>query len=368
MAFFFRCGLAKRPSGDRFGFGDPFLAAARIETLDLEAAIVVHQQLRPFLIGKDAAGNLLTLIASARLHGLNPEAYLRDVFRVFPHWPRDRYLELCPRDWPSTRARLDAAQLQAEVAELGSARTVYREFQATPQYRWGLLSEALGAECWLKHENHTPIGAFKVRGGLVYMERLKRAGRIVVPITGRPAEPPFRSQPVCNAMTQHSIAKWADAEVIVYIGCGERGNEMTEVLQEFPHLIDPRSGRPLMERTVLIANTSNMPVAAREASIYTGITIAEYYRDMGYHVALMADSTSRWAEALREVSGRLEEMPGEEGYPAYLLSRLAEFYERGGRVTCLGQAGRVGSVTLIGADRGDRAAPRRSRRRFSGRS
>jgi len=150
-----------------------------------------------------------------------------------------------------------------------------------------------------------------------------------------------------KTVTQHSIAKWADAQVIVYIGCGERGNEMTEVLQEFPHLIDPRSGRPLMERTVLIANTSNMPVAAREASIYTGITIAEYYRDMGYHVALMADSTSRWAEALREVSGRLEEMPAEEGYPAYLAGRLAEFYERAGNVETL--QGESGSVTIVGA-------------------
>ncbi|HUG34568.1 MAG TPA: V-type ATP synthase subunit A [Anaerolineales bacterium] len=150
-----------------------------------------------------------------------------------------------------------------------------------------------------------------------------------------------------KTVTQHSIAKWADAEVIVYIGCGERGNEMTEVLQEFPHLVDPRSGRPLMERTVLIANTSNMPVAAREASIYTGITIAEYYRDMGYHVALMADSTSRWAEALREVSGRLEEMPAEEGYPAYLAGRLAEFYERAGYVDNLN--GSQGSVSVVGA-------------------
>ncbi len=150
-----------------------------------------------------------------------------------------------------------------------------------------------------------------------------------------------------KTVTQHSIAKWADAEVIVYIGCGERGNEMTEVLQEFPHLIDPRSGHPMMERTVLIANTSNMPVAAREASIYTGITIAEYYRDMGYHVALMADSTSRWAEALREVSGRLEEMPAEEGYPAYLAARLAEFYERAGYVETLN--GDFGSVSVIGA-------------------
>ncbi|HVN53741.1 MAG TPA: V-type ATP synthase subunit A [Anaerolineaceae bacterium] len=150
-----------------------------------------------------------------------------------------------------------------------------------------------------------------------------------------------------KTVTQHSIAKWADAQVVVYIGCGERGNEMTEVLQEFPHLVDPSSGRPLMERTVLIANTSNMPVAAREASIYTGITIAEYYRDMGYHVALMADSTSRWAEALREVSGRLEEMPAEEGYPAYLANRLAEFYERAGYVETLN--GNSGSVSVIGA-------------------
>jgi len=150
-----------------------------------------------------------------------------------------------------------------------------------------------------------------------------------------------------KTVTQQSIAKWSDAQVVVYIGCGERGNEMTEVLQEFPALVDPRSGRPLMERTVLIANTSNMPVAAREASIYTGITIAEYYRDMGYHVALMADSTSRWAEALREVSGRLEEMPAEEGYPAYLANRLAEFYERAGLVQTFN--GKQGSVSIIGA-------------------
>ncbi|MBN1582983.1 MAG: V-type ATP synthase subunit A [Anaerolineae bacterium] len=150
-----------------------------------------------------------------------------------------------------------------------------------------------------------------------------------------------------KTMTQQSIAKWADAQVVVYIGCGERGNEMTEVLQDFPNLVDPRTNRPLMERTVLIANTSNMPVAAREASVYTGITIAEYYRDMGYHVALMADSTSRWAEALREISGRLEEMPAEEGYPAYLAARLAEFYERAGLIETL--SGKQGSVSVIGA-------------------
>ncbi|RLJ05815.1 MAG: ATP synthase subunit A [Candidatus Aenigmatarchaeota archaeon] len=151
-----------------------------------------------------------------------------------------------------------------------------------------------------------------------------------------------------KTVTQQQLAKWSDADIIVYIGCGERGNEMTEVLKEFPELIDPKSGKPLMERTVLIANTSNMPVAAREASIYTGITIAEYYRDMGYDVALMADSTSRWAEAMREISSRLEEMPGEEGYPAYLSTRLAEFYERAGRVKPLGVE-KIGSVSIIGA-------------------
>ncbi|MFH0993825.1 MAG: V-type ATP synthase subunit A [bacterium] len=152
-----------------------------------------------------------------------------------------------------------------------------------------------------------------------------------------------------KTVVQHQLAKWADADIIVYVGCGERGNEMTDVLQEFPELHDPKTGETLMKRTVLIANTSNMPVAAREASIYTGITIAEYFRDMGYRVAIMADSTSRWAEALREMSGRLEEMPGEEGYPAYLSSRIAEFYERAGLVECLGTQGRTGAITAIGA-------------------
>ena len=152
-----------------------------------------------------------------------------------------------------------------------------------------------------------------------------------------------------KTVTQHQLAKWADADIVVYIGCGERGNEMTDVLMEFPELKDPRSGESLMKRTVLIANTSDMPVAAREASIYTGITIAEYFRDMGYSVALMADSTSRWAEALREMSGRLEEMPGEEGYPAYLASRLAQFYERAGRTVSLGKEGRLGALSAIGA-------------------
>jgi V/A-type H+-transporting ATPase subunit A len=152
-----------------------------------------------------------------------------------------------------------------------------------------------------------------------------------------------------KTVTQHQLAKWADADIVVYVGCGERGNEMTDVLMEFPELKDPKTGESLMKRTVLIANTSDMPVAAREASIYTGITIAEYFRDMGYSVAIMADSTSRWAEALREMSGRLEEMPGEEGYPAYLASRIAQFYERAGRVVCLGADGRVGYLSAIGA-------------------
>ena len=152
-----------------------------------------------------------------------------------------------------------------------------------------------------------------------------------------------------KTVIQHQLAKWAEADIVVYIGCGERGNEMTDVLNEFPELKDPKTGQPLMQRTVLIANTSDMPVAAREASIYTGITIAEYFRDMGYSVALMADSTSRWAEALREMSGRLEEMPGEEGYPAYLGSRLAQFYERAGHVVSLGKEGREGALSVIGA-------------------
>lgn len=152
-----------------------------------------------------------------------------------------------------------------------------------------------------------------------------------------------------KTVIQHQLAKWADAEIVVYVGCGERGNEMTDVLQEFPELEDPKSGKPLILRTVLVANTSNMPVAAREASVYTGITIGEYFRDMGYSVALMADSTSRWAEAMREMSGRLEEMPGEEGYPAYLGTRIAEFYERAGKVLCVGEENRPGALSVVGA-------------------
>lgn len=197
-----------------------------------------------------------------------------------------------------------------------------------------------------------------VRRGRPYREKLAPASPMITgqrvvdtlfPIArgGVAAVPgPFGSG---KTVVQHQLAKWADADIIVYVGCGERGNEMTDVLNEFPALKDPKTGQPIMKRTVLIANTSDMPVAAREASIYTGITIAEYFRDMGYNVAIMADSTSRWAEALREMSGRLEEMPGDEGYPAYLSSRLAEFYERAGIVRILGSGNRTGSVTAIGA-------------------
>lgn len=204
----------------------------------------------------------------------------------------------------------------------------------------------------------TMLQKWPVRKGRPYKEKMSPSTPLVTgqrvidtlfPIAkgGVAAVPgPFGSG---KTVVQHQLAKWADADIIVYVGCGERGNEMTDVLNEFPALIDPRSGQPLMKRTVLIANTSDMPVAAREASIYTGITIAEYFRDMGYSVAIMADSTSRWAEALREMSGRLEEMPGEEGYPAYLSSRLAEFYERAGMVKVLGSEDTVGSITAIGA-------------------
>lgn len=207
-------------------------------------------------------------------------------------------------------------------------------------------------------ENLTLMQKWPVRKGRPYKQKInpdmplitgQRVIDALFPIAkgGVAAIPgPFGSG---KTVTQHQLAKWAAAEIVVYIGCGERGNEMTDVLNEFPELIDPHTGKSLMERTVLIANTSDMPVAAREASVYTGITIAEYFRDMGYSVALMADSTSRWAEALREMSGRLEEMPGEEGYPAYLGSRIAQFYERAGRVVSIGSEGREGALSVIGA-------------------
>ena len=219
------------------------------------------------------------------------------------------------------------------------------------------------AVCMVKAEDGktheiTMMQKWPVRRGRPYQEKMNPIAPMVTgqrvidtffPIAsgGVAAVPgPFGSG---KTVVQHQLAKWADADIIVYVGCGERGNEMTDVLMEFPELHDPRTGESLMKRTVLIANTSDMPVAAREASIYTGITIAEYFRDMGYKVAIMADSTSRWAEALREMSGRLEEMPGEEGYPAYLSSRIAEFYERAGVVKCLGGDGRQGSISAIGA-------------------
>ncbi len=217
--------------------------------------------------------------------------------------------------------------------------------------------------CVLRKQDGTEVSLtmmqrWPVRKGRPYQEKLAPTAPMVTgqrvidtffPVAsgGVAAVPgPFGSG---KTVVQHQLAKWADADIIVYVGCGERGNEMTDVLMEFPELFDPRTGESLMKRTVLIANTSDMPVAAREASIYTGITIAEYFRDMGYKVAIMADSTSRWAEALREMSGRLEEMPGEEGYPAYLGSRIAEFYERAGLVRCLSRDGRCGSITAIGA-------------------
>ncbi len=234
----------------------------------------------------------------------------------------------------------------------------------------GIIKEITGGTCTVEdvvaiildeHGQEHGVGVMQrwpVRKGRPYKQKLSPdmpliTGQRVVdslfPIAkgGVAAIPgPFGSG---KTVTQHQLAKWADADIVVYIGCGERGNEMTDVLNEFPELIDPHTGKSLMERTVLIANTSDMPVAAREASIYTGITIAEYFRDMGYNVALMADSTSRWAEALREMSGRLEEMPGEEGYPAYLGSRLAQFYERAGRVVSLGKDSREGTLSVIGA-------------------
>lgn len=216
-----------------------------------------------------------------------------------------------------------------------------------------VVRDEKGVEHKLTMIQHWPVRIARPYAGKYVPSRPMNSGQRIIdtmfPIAkgGTAAVPgPFGSG---KTVVQHQLAKWSDVDIVIYIGCGERGNEMTDVLMEFPELKDPRNGEPLMKRTVLIANTSDMPVAAREASIYTGITIAEYFRDMGYDVAVLADSTSRWAEALREMSGRLEEMPGEEGYPAYLASRLAQFYERAGCVQCLGADDRRGSVTAIGA-------------------
>ena len=253
------------------------------------------------------------------------------------------------------------------IGEVEESRLIIHKIMVPPDKQGKLVSLAPEGEYTIKDE----IG--RLEDGTILRLAQKWPVRHPRPAKGRlePNVPLFTGQRVIDffftiarggaaaipggfgtgkTVTQHQLAKWCDANVIVYIGCGERGNEMTQVLQEFPELKDPKSGYPLIERTVLIANTSNMPVTAREASIYTGITIAEYYRDMGYHVAIMADSTSRWAEALREISGRLEEMPAEEGFPAYLGSRLAEFYERAGRVTQgEGEKMREGSISVIGA-------------------
>ncbi|MFP4022361.1 MAG: V-type ATP synthase subunit A [Candidatus Paceibacterota bacterium] len=235
----------------------------------------------------------------------------------------------------------------------GEVKNIIKESEVTVEDIVAVLETAEGQEKEVKLFQRWPIRTPRPKKEKVFPEEPLISGTHIIdtffPVAkgGVAAIPgPFGSG---KTVTQQGFAKYCDAQVIIYIGCGERGNEMTDVLNEFPELEDPNTGEPLMKRTVLIANTSNMPVAAREASVYTGITIAEYYRDMGYSVALMADSTSRWAEAMREISGRLEEMPGEEGYPAYLASRTADFYERAGRVRCLGGEERDGALTVIGA-------------------
>ena len=255
------------------------------------------------------------------------------------------------------------------IGEVQETSAILQKIMIPPSVEGKLISIASKGEYTVEEEVaevETSKGIIKipmmqkwpVRVGRPYKQKLdpdiplvtgQRAQDTFFPVAkgGTSAMPgPFGSG---KTVTQQQLAKWADADIIVYVGCGERGNEMTEVLKEFPKLEDPKTGKPLMDRTVLIANTSNMPVAAREACVYTGITIAEYFRDMGYDVALMADSTSRWAEAMREISGRLEEMPGEEGYPAYLASRLAQFYERAGRITTVGTEDKTSSVTVVGA-------------------
>jgi V/A-type H+/Na+-transporting ATPase subunit A len=235
---------------------------------------------------------------------------------------------------------------QAEVVSIKEGDLTINDFVAELKTKDGKIEKVSMVQKWPIREKRPYLTK------MIPNELLTTGQRVIdsfFPVTkgGTASVPgPFGSG---KTVVLHQIAKWADAEIIVFVGCGERGNEMTDVLKEFPELKDPKTGRPLLERTVLIANTSNMPVAAREASIYTGITIAEYFRDMGYNVALMADSTSRWAEALREISARLEEMPGEEGYPAYLGSRTASFYERAGYVKCLGSQSRQGSLTVIGS-------------------
>lgn len=283
---------------------------------------------------------------------------------VVPALPKDKKWKFTPIT--QSGADVKGGDVIGEVQETSS---VMQKIMVPPNVSGTLKSIVAEGEYTVEEdiaEVDTPSGSVKiqmmqkwpVRVGRPYKNKLdpdiplvtgQRAQDTFFPVAkgGTAAIPgPFGSG---KTVTQQQLAKWADADIIVYVGCGERGNEMTEVLKEFPELEDPKTGKPLMDRTVLIANTSNMPVAAREACVYTGITIAEYFRDMGYDVALMADSTSRWAEAMREISGRLEEMPGEEGYPAYLASRLAQFYERAGRVTTIGTEDKISSVSVVGA-------------------
>jgi V/A-type H+/Na+-transporting ATPase subunit A len=236
--------------------------------------------------------------------------------------------------------------IEGEIVEINGGQFTVVETVAKVKTRSGEIKEVQMMQKWPVRKGRPYRNKISPEEPLITGQRVVDTFFPVVKGGTACVPGPFGSG---KTVVQHQLAKWADAQMIVYVGCGERGNEMTDVLMEFPELKDPQSGEPLMKRTVLIANTSNMPVAAREASIYTGITLAEYFRDMGYSVALMADSTSRWAEALREMSGRLEEMPGEEGYPAYLTSRLAEFYERAGKVKCLGNDERIGALTVIGA-------------------
>jgi V/A-type H+-transporting ATPase subunit A len=232
------------------------------------------------------------------------------------------------------------------IQEIGQGKFTVEDQIAAVKDKNGKVSKLTMLQKWPIREPRPVVSKLAPKEPLITGQRVVDAFFPIVKGGTACVPGPFGSG---KTVVQHQLSKWTDADIIIFIGCGERGNEMTDVLMEFPELKDPRSGEPLMKRTVLIANTSNMPVAAREASVYTGITIAEYFRDMGYKVALMADSTSRWAEALREISGRLEEMPGEEGYPAYLGSRTASFYERAGKARCLGEAGREGSLSVIGA-------------------
>ncbi len=277
----------------------------------------------PHFVGLDIVPVSQSLLMSLKKEGKTPQGY--DVFRKINGLRLDNYTRL--GETPST----DTLRRITEIIESNET-----EISQNTRKRLLELMQIL-EHVYFDRISKIEITELNIPVYDITVEKTHNFVGGVLPVT------------LHNTVTLHQLAKWADAEIIVYVGCGERGNEMTEVLEDFPKLKDPKSGKSLMERTLLVANTSNMPVAAREASIYTGITLAEYFRDQGYDVALMADSTSRWAEALREISGRLEEMPGEEGYPAYLGSRLADFYERAGRVQTLGSDQRFGSVTVTGA-------------------